>query len=173
MAKAVGTDHTMSLELKRFLLNSYGAPAHRRVKEIPGHDSFRIDDPKQAAEGSTPWRIHVAVTGLDRFLLHLTNTVMNDDIERLVKSRGGEVSTESSQCQMRVALECTDFAFVLQLSELILHPVASGQVHSDQRDETTCSRMAESLSRFAGLLKQYAVQTRGMEKTRPDGLFAF
>jgi hypothetical protein len=163
----------MSLELKRFLLNSYGALAHGHVKGLPGHDSFRIDDSRQTAEGSTPCHIYIAVTGLDRFLLYLVNPPMSGDVQRLVRSKGGEVSTTRSQYQIRVVLESTDFAFVLQLSELILDLGASGQVHSDHNHETIDSRTAESLSRFAGLLKQYAVQTRGMEKTRPDGLFAF
>jgi hypothetical protein len=163
----------MSLELKRFLLNSYGALAHGHVKELPRRDVFRIDDSRQTGEGSTLCHIYVAVTGLDQFLLHLGNLPMSHDVERLVGSKGGYVSIERSQCQISVALECTDFAFVLRLSEQILDLDASGEVDSGQNHELIYSRVAESLRRFAGLLKQYAVQTRGMEKTRPDGLFAY
>jgi hypothetical protein len=61
----------------------------------------------------------------------------------------------------------------LQLSSIIRQHIGSGQQSPDSDDESIAARTAGSLSHFAGLLRQYSVQTRGIEKTRLDGLFAF
>jgi len=160
----------MSLEFKRFLVNSYGGLASGYVKGALGADVFRIDVSERTDEGAAPFPIYVAVTGLDRFVLDLP---MHDEIEQLVRSRGGEMSAMNSQCRVSVTLETTDYGFVSQISSVLRERMGSDQEDSDSHDESIAARTAESLRYFAGLLKQYSVQTRGMEKTRPDGLFAF
>jgi hypothetical protein len=159
----------MSLEFKTFLINSYVTLASRHVKDAVGGDIFRIDISKRSHEGVPPLPIYVAVTGLDRFVLDLP---MHNAIEPLVRSKGGEMSTMNSQGRVSVTLETTDFEFVSQLSSLMRESTALGQERPNTNNESIEARTAESLQDFAGLLKQYSVQTRGIEKTRPDGLFA-
>jgi hypothetical protein len=163
----------MSLELKTFLVNSYGALASRYVKEAAGAEVFRIDISKRAHEEVPSFPIFVAVTGLDRCVLEIVGLPMHGEIEQLVKSKGGEMSIMNCQHHLRVTLETTDFEFVSQLSSNIQEGMALGQDDPNSNEESIKARTAESLHYFAGLLKQYSVQTRGVEKTRPDGLFAF
>jgi hypothetical protein len=159
----------MSLEFKTFLVNSYGASSSVRVKEAVGADVFRIDVSGRTDEESPSFPIYVAITGLDRFILDLP---MNDGIEQVVRSKGGEMSAMDFGPRVSVTLETTDFEFVLQLSSIIRERMALGHEDSGSHGESVETHIAESLSYFAGLLKQYSVQTRGIEKTRPDGLFA-
>ena len=167
------TDDAMSLELKTFLLNSYPTFANREAKFFAKEYSFKVDDVKGSDGGSMPGRIYVEVTGLDRFLLHLTNSPMDHEIEQLVKSKGGKIFTEHAHCRVSLTLETTDFRFILQLSELIGATDGPTPRGSDQNNKWICPRTAGSLCRFAALLRQYETQTRGIEKTRSDGLFAF
>lgn len=160
----------MSLEFKTFLMNSYGALESGHARMAVGADVFRIDVFKPPHGGALPVPIYVAVTGLDRFVLDLP---LHDEIEQLVRAKGGEMSTRNSQSRIRVTLETTDYEFVLQLSSLIRERVDAGQEDSDSNEESIEPHTAQSLRYFAGLLKQYSVQTRGIEKTRPDGLFAY
>jgi hypothetical protein len=163
----------MSLELERFLFNSYVPVPNKEVKDATNRRySFRIDD-LRGFEGPTFCRIYVKVTGLDRFLLHLTDSPMNHEIEQLVKSKGGEILTEHPHCRVSLTLETTDSRFIFQLSELIRDVAGPTRRYSGQDYEWICSGTAVSLYRFAALLRQYEKQTRGIEKTRPDGLFAF
>lgn len=163
----------MSLELKRFLLNSYGHFVEKTVKGDREEEFFKIDDAKDSDKGPAFCRVYVRVTGFDQFLLWFTNLPMNHEVEQLVISKGGEICTEHSGCQVSLSLETTDFQFVLQLSELVRVIVAPGRTSSGRDYKWICSRTADSLHRFAALLRQYEKQTSGMEKTRPDGLFAF
>jgi hypothetical protein len=159
----------MSVEFKTFLVNSYGASASVSVKQAVGPDFFRIDVSKRIDEGGYPLPIYVTVTGLDRFVLDLP---LNDRIEQLVTSKGGKMSVMDLGPRVSVTLETTDYNFVSQLSSIIREPMVLNHEDSGSYDESVEAHMAESLRYFAGLLKQYSVQTRGIEKTRPDGLFA-
>ena len=163
----------MSLELKRFLLNCYPTFANREAKDFAKAYSFRIDDLKEFREGSMPCHIYVEVRGLDRILLNLTDLPMNHEIEELVKSKGGEIRTEHAHCCVSLTLETADSQFILQLSELVRATDGPTTRDSHQDNHWICPRIAGSLCRFAALLRQYEMQTRGIEKTRPDGLFAF
>ncbi len=71
----------MSLELETFLLNSYPTFPNKEAKYFAKGYSFRVDDVKESAGGSMSCHIYVEVTGLDRFLLHLTNLPMDHEIE--------------------------------------------------------------------------------------------
>jgi hypothetical protein len=163
----------MSLELKTFLLNSYPTFANKESKYFAKEYSFRVHDAKESGGGSMSCHIYVEVTGLDRFLLHLTNLPMDHEIEQLVKSKGGKIFTEHRHCRVSLSLETTDSQFILELSELIGATDGPTPGGSDQKDKWICPLIAGSLCRFAALLLQYETQTRGIEKTRPDGLFAF
>jgi len=167
------TDDAMSLELKTFLLNSYPTSANKDAKYFAKEYSFRVDDAKESAGGSRSCHIYVEVTGLDSFLLHLTNLPMDREIEQLLKSKGGKIFTEHAHCRVSLTLETTDSRFILQLSKLVGATDGPTPRGSDQNDEWICPRTAGSLCRFAALLRQYETQTRGIEKTRSDGLFAF
>jgi hypothetical protein len=163
----------MSLELKTFLLNSYPTFPNKDATYFAKEYSFRVDDAKESGESSMSCHIYVEVTGLDRFLLHLTNLPMDHEIEQLVKSKGGKIFTQHAHRRVSLILETTDSRFILQLSGLIGATDGSTPRGSDQNDKWICPRTAGSLCRFAGLLRQYETQTRGIEKTRSDGLFAF
>lgn len=157
----------MSLELKQFLLNCYPVLVSREAHH------FRIDDIKKSDEPSMGCHIYVKVTGLDRMLLHLTNAPMNREIEDLVKSKGGDISARHGRYQIALILETADSQSVFELSDLIgTLPEGPGR-SLNQDHEPLWRRTADSLSRFASLVRQYEKQTRGMEKTRPDGLFTF
>ena len=163
----------MSLELKTFLLNSYPTFANREAKYFAKEYSFRVDDVKEYSGGPMSCHIYVEVTGLDRFLLHLTNLPIDHEIEQLVKSKGGKIFTEHAHCRISLTLETTDSQFILRLSELIGATHGPTPRGPDQDEKWICPRTAGSLCRFAALLRQYEAQTRGIEKTRSDGLFAF
>ena len=163
----------MSLELKRFLLNSYGSFVHKGVRGNREDHVFKIDDAERSDKGSISCHIYVTVTGLDQFQLHLTNSPMNDEMEQLFQSKGAEIRAKDSHCDVSLTLETSDHQFVLQISGLLQHMVPPARSHYDRNDARTCSPTADSLRRFAGLLRQYERQTCGIEKTRPDGLFAF
>jgi len=157
----------MSLELKQFLLNSYPVFGSREAHR------FRIDDIKKSDDPSMGCHIYVKVTGLDRILLHLTNAPMNREIEHLVKSKGGDISARHGRYQIALTLETADSQSVFELSDLIRKLLEGPGRSFNQDHEHLCRRTADSLSRFASLVRQYDKQTHGMEKTRPDGLFAF
>ena len=163
----------MSLELKRFLLNSYRSFVSRDVGRNEDDTYFRIDDAKQSDKGSMCCHICVRVTGLDRFRLDLNNLPSNHQIEEVVKSKGGEIRAADSRCHISLALNTSDSDSILTLAGLIRGVVGPRQRRSDPNHVRIWSRTADSLDRFASLMRQYEKQTSGMEKTRPDGLFAF
>ena len=162
----------MSLELKRFLLNSYAAfplqgDEHGTVEYVfKIHDASNRDDPQHAC------RINVKVTGFDRFVLELTNVPGSEGIEQLVSAYGGEVLGGRTGCDIRLSLDTKDSETVLELGQLLRDSVERSRGRADENYMLMCRRAADSLDRFAGLISQYERQTQGMEKTRPDGLFA-
>ncbi|UCD88273.1 MAG: hypothetical protein JSV01_11230 [Desulfobacterales bacterium] len=158
----------MSLELKQFLVNSYRPFVDERAKDVANDYSFQVDDAKKADEHSLSCHIYVKVTGIDHFLLYMTNSPMNHEIEQLVASKGGQVLREGAHWHVSVTLETADFVFILKLSEVIRDIVSLGRRYADSSYEQICPHTANSLERFANLLSQYEKQTRGMEKTRPD-----
>jgi hypothetical protein len=160
------------MEFKTFLVNSYGALALRQASEAACGEVFRIDSPNRNNNGVFCSPIYIAVTGLDRFVLKIASLPMHDKIEQLVRQKGGDLWTVNSRYGVSLTLETADFEFVSHLSSMIRDCTASRQEGANGDDESTGARTAEVLSDFAGLLKQYSVQTRGIEKTRPDGLFA-
>jgi hypothetical protein len=163
----------MSMEFKTFLVNSYGALPSGQARRIAGGEVIRIHGSRRNNEGAFCSPICVAVTGLDRFVLEVLNLPVHDEIETLVRAKRGRTSTMHSRCDVSVTLETADFEFVLKLGSILRERMTWGREASDSRDGSIEAGTADALSRFAGLLRQYSAQTRDMEKTRPDALFAF
>jgi hypothetical protein len=162
----------VSLELKRFLLNACRPYVDERVRDIANDYAFRVNDAKDS-EGASFCHIYVTINGMDRFLLHLANVPTNFEMAQLVASKGGEIFGDDQHDYIRVPLETADFEFILKLSEAIRNIFRPERRASDKGHVTICMRAADSLHWFSGLMRQYEAQTRGIEKTRPDGLFAF
>ena len=137
------------MTLFQFLGNAY---QHGRP-----NPPIRIDD--RAAVDVYPGFCSIVVRectyGADHFELVLNSVPWDEHVEALVDEMGGEWSGTSTARTLTVSVSIKNITAIRKLAQVIRKVAGRGRCYSDRNWKWVTRRTADSLQRFADLLKGY------------------
>lgn len=135
--------------LKQMLDQHYG-PARTGEGGLP---TYRIDDQGPDDHYGGFWRMHLTLTGPDRFSLSLVYLPLVDEIIELLESRKAEVKDYRGMTTAKIRLTTKDLAFIRKLATAVRRLIGRGRRYPDRNWKWQCPRAADSLEQFADHLR--------------------
>ncbi len=148
------TKQSSQISLYDFLADAYRTHGRNVTDAKRRGESIRVDDRRDNDYARDFCQIHVTAIADDAFELKMTYTPVNEEVRRLVGSKGGSMDETPFGANTRIRLTPKDGPFLRDLTKAIRRVVKRGARYDRMNKNWVwiCPRTAASLNKLAGKL---------------------
>lgn len=149
-------------ELTKYIADAYVCLADRRCKNLDADRPITIDD--KGLHDVHPrfclMAVRVADSGDDTLILSMQHVPLTPEVRSLILDQGGTIREILSGQTAEIVLKTNSAPFIRRLAKSIRSAVGRGKRYDDPNWKWLCPRTADSLDRFAQVVKAYNSERR-------------
>jgi hypothetical protein len=144
-------------QLRGYLANAYGGLADHRCTNLSVDRPIKIDDRNEhdVYPLFCSMMVHVPDSAEDTVILSIQDIPLTADIRAVIEAQGGSVRQILSGYTAEISMKVKSLPFLRKLAKSLRSAVGRGKRYEDPNWKWICGRTADSLEKFAQVLKAY------------------